>query len=83
MLFTVLAPNTPVVVFFAAPVPVPVLISSIPAPLWAKALRILVCSLFFGPFGGLVGMGVGLLVTGLARQIQRIRGKGEPSQVPQ
>lgn len=72
MLFTVLAPNAPVLVFYTAPVPVPVLLTSVPAPLWAKIARIAACSLFFGPFGALVGMGVGLLVTGLVNQIRNL-----------
>jgi hypothetical protein len=36
-----------------------------PPPLGAKITRVLVASIFFGPFGALAGTGVGLLVSGL------------------
>jgi len=36
-----------------------------PPPLKAQITRIVVCSIFFGPFGALVGTGVGLLVSGI------------------
>ena len=35
-----------------------------PPPLSAKVTRVLVCAVFFGPFGALAGTGVGLLVSG-------------------
>ncbi len=55
MLFTVLAPNT----------------AGVPAPLSAMIFRVLGAALFFGPFGALVGMGIGLLVTGLVNALRR------------
>lgn len=36
-----------------------------PPPLKAQITRIVICSVFFGPFGALVGTGAGLLVSGL------------------
>jgi len=36
-----------------------------PPPTSAKVTRVFVCAIFFGPFGALVGTGVGLLVSGL------------------
>jgi hypothetical protein len=35
-----------------------------PPPLKAKITRVLICAVFFGPFGALAGTGVGLLVSG-------------------
>src|ERR1700678_224597 len=67
MLFTVLAPYGREV----EPLPVPPLAepAGIPPgtvpPLSARITRVLVCSVFFGPFGAVVGTGVGLLISGL------------------
>ena len=36
-----------------------------PPPVGAQITRVLVCAFFFGPFGALVGTGVGLLASGL------------------
>ena len=36
-----------------------------PVPLGAMILRVAVSAIFFGPFGALVGTGIGLLVSGL------------------
>lgn len=55
MLFVVLGPNT----------------AGVEAPLGAMIARIVAAALFFGPFGALVGMGVGLLVTGLRSKLRR------------
>jgi len=38
-----------------------------PIPGWYLAARIGVGAIFFGPLGGLVGMGVGLMYSGLAQ----------------
>ncbi len=51
-----------------------------PPPLSAKITRVVVCSVFFGPFGALVGTGVGLLVSGL---LGDFRQKSESSPAPQ
>lgn len=65
MLFTVLGPYgretqpLPMPPLTEAPVP-----AGTPAPTNAKITRVLICSVFFGPFGALVGMGVGLLASG-------------------
>jgi len=65
MLFTVLGPYGRE----TQPLPMPPLTqeavpAGTPAPVSAKITRIVVCAVFFGPFGALVGMGVGLLVSG-------------------
>jgi len=66
MLFTVLGPYS----HQTQPLPMPPLAEApvaagTPAPLSAKITRVVVCSIFFGPFGALVGMGAGLVVSGL------------------
>jgi hypothetical protein len=65
MLFTVLGPYG----HETQPLPMPPLTEAAvpagtPAPTSAKVTRVLICAVFFGPFGALVGMGVGLLVSG-------------------
>jgi hypothetical protein len=42
-----------------------------PAPIDHLAVRLLVGSLFFGPFGMAAGTGVGLLVSGLLNKLRR------------
>lgn len=68
MLFTVLGhygresdplPAPPLAEVANAPAP------GTPPPLKAQITRIVICSFFFGPFGALVGTGVGLLVSGI------------------
>jgi hypothetical protein len=67
MLFTVLAPYG----HEAEPLPVPPMPDAVavapgtPPPLSTKITRVLVSSVFFGPFGALAGTGIGLLVSGL------------------
>ena len=51
-----------------------------PPPLKAKITRVLVCAVFFGPFGALAGTGVGLLVSGLRGDFRQ---KGINSPAPQ
>ncbi len=66
MLFAVLAPYgretrpLPMPIPEAAPVP-----ALTPPPTDARITRVLVSSIFFGPFGAIVGTGVGLLISGL------------------
>jgi hypothetical protein len=54
-----------------APLPAPPLAEApgiparTPPPVSAKITRVVVCAVFFGPFGALVGTGVGLLASGL------------------
>jgi hypothetical protein len=43
-----------------------------PAPLWYVLTRILAGSVFFGPLGALVGLGLGLIFSAI---MQRVRGK--------
>jgi hypothetical protein len=66
MLFTVLAPygreKHPL------PMPIPEVVTvpiHTPPSTSVKITRVLVSSVFFGPFGAIVGTGVGLLVSGL------------------
>jgi hypothetical protein len=69
------------------PLPVPPLAEvavapGTPPPLSAKITRVLVCAVFFGPFGALAGTGLGLIVSGLRGDF---RAKPQPSpeaQVP-
>ncbi len=42
-----------------------------PPPIDAQIMRVLVCSIFFGPFGLAVGTGIGLLVSGLVKHARR------------
>lgn len=69
MLYTVLAPvrkGPPI------PISVPMQAVAIPAdtaaPLGHRVLELLLLSPFFGLFGALVGLGLGLLVTGLLQK---------------
>ncbi|MEA3213047.1 MAG: hypothetical protein QOE70_6104 [Chthoniobacter sp.] len=57
------------------PVPIPIethLAAGAPVPPGHAAARIVACSIFFGPFGALVGLGVGLIFSAL---VQGLRGK--------
>ena len=66
MLYVVLAPKRK-----GPPIPInlPIPLEALPAdtaiPIGARVLELGVSSIFFGLFGALVGLGVGLLVTGL------------------
>ena len=69
MLYTVLAPvrkGLPI------PISVPMQPVAIPAdtaaPLGHRVLELLLLSPFFGLFGALVGLGIGLLITGLLQK---------------
>ena len=69
MLYTVLAPvrkGPPI------PISVPMQAVAIPAdtaaPLGHRVLELLLLSPFFGLFGALVGLGIGLVVTGLLQK---------------
>jgi len=78
MLFTVLGPYGRE----TQPLPMPPLADAAgvqpgtPPPLSAKITRILICSIFFGPFGALVGTGAGLLASGLRGDFRQ---KANPS----
>jgi hypothetical protein len=61
MLLTVLAPNLK-----GSPAP----------PLDAQVMRVVVGSIFFGPFGMAAGTGVGLLFSGLLTKIRRWKARG-------
>ncbi len=68
MLFTVLGPYGRET--HALPIPIPATqVETVPAltppPAKAKITRVVVAAVFFGPFGAIVGTGVGLLVSGL------------------
>ncbi len=49
-----------------------------PIPVWYLTVRILVGAIFFGPLGGLVGMGVGLIFSAVV-QWWRGPAKAQPS----
>jgi hypothetical protein len=42
-----------------------------PAPLDVKVKRVVVLSLFFGPFGAMAGLGIGLLLEGARQKLFR------------
>jgi hypothetical protein len=66
MLFTVLAPYGHET--HELPLPIPetsTLAPGTPVPLSAKLFRVGICAIFFGPFGAVVGGGIGLLASGL------------------
>ena len=72
MLFTVLGPYG----HEKHPLPIPIPeVQTVPAgtppPASAKVTRVLVYAVFFGPLGGIVGTGIGLLVSGLLGDFRR------------
>ena len=84
MLFVVLAPNAPGKTsrMLIPEVLIPKdhgVAPGTPPPLGTKVKRILVAGFFFGPFGALAGLGVGLLLEGLRQSVTR---KGSPELPP-
>jgi hypothetical protein len=74
MLFVVLAPNAPGKSsrMFIPEVFIPKehdVAPGTPPPLGAQVKRVLVAGFFFGPFGALAGLGVGLLLEGLRQSL--------------
>jgi hypothetical protein len=74
MVFVVLAPNGPGrtsrMLIPAALIPKEEGVApGTPPPLSAKVKRVFVAAFFFGPFGALAGLGVGLLLEGLRQSI--------------
>jgi hypothetical protein len=66
MLFTVLGPYGHETHELPFPIPdASTIAAGAPVPLSAMIFRVVACSIFFGPFGAVVGGGVGLLVSGL------------------
>jgi len=66
MLFTVLAPYGHETHELPFPIPdASTLAPGAPVPVSAMILRVAVSAIFFGPFGAVVGGGIGLLVSGL------------------
>ena len=66
MLYVVLAPyrkGPPIPI--SIPMPLETLPAEVTIPTGMLILKIALCSVFFGLFGALVGLGIGLLVTGL------------------
>ena len=66
MLYTVLAPRrkgAPIEI--SVPMPIEVLPADTTTPAWARFWELSLGSVYFGLFGALVGLGIGLLVTGL------------------
>lgn len=85
MLFVVLAPNRPGktsrMLIPASLIPkVENVEPGTEAPPSVKAKRIAVGSIFFGPFGAMAGLGVGLLLEGLRQSLTRRA--GPPDQPP-
>jgi hypothetical protein len=79
MLFTVLGPYGRE----SHPLPMPIpeataLPAGSPPPTSAKVMRVVVASIFFGPFGALAGTGVGLLVSGLLGDFRQRSDRHEP-----
>jgi hypothetical protein len=80
MLFVVLAPNRP---GMTSRMLIPeVLIPKEPnvapgaePPVGAKIKRVFIAAFFFGPFGAMAGLGVGLLLEGIRQSITR---RGQP-----
>jgi hypothetical protein len=59
------------------PAPIPMeesVAAGTPVPTGAMAARIIACGMLFGPFGGLVGLGVGLVVSGVAQRFRPSEG---------
>ena len=81
MLFVVLAPNVPgktsrmLIPEILIPKEEGVAPGTQP-PLKAKVRRVLIGSVFFGPFGAMAGAGVGLLLEGLRQSITKRRSDG-------
>lgn len=83
MLFAVLGPYgretraLPMPIPEEAPVP-----ALTPPPTDAKITRILVSSIFFGPFGAIVGTGLGLLVSGALGDFRQKSDAPKPGETP-
>jgi hypothetical protein len=76
MLFVVLAPNIPIkgTRMFIPESLIPKVEGMAPGaepPLGAKVKRVLIAGFFFGPFGALAGLGVGLLLEGARQSFSR------------
>jgi hypothetical protein len=55
-----------------APIPFDTTIAAgTPAPSWYVIGRVLVAGLFFGPFGALVGLGIGLVFSAIVQTLRR------------
>ena len=68
MLFTILAPyhkGPPIPLKFYVPPPEAALPPDVVMPVGVLAFKLLVFGILFGVFGALVGLGIGLLLTGL------------------
>ena len=76
MLFVVLAPNRPIkgTRMFIPESLIPKVEGMAPGaepPLSAKIKRIMIAGLFFGPFGAMAGLGIGLLLEGARQSFSR------------
>lgn len=66
MLFTVLGPYGRETHALQIPIPERAPVAALtPPPAEAKVTRVLIAAVFFGPFGAIVGTGIGLLTSGL------------------
>ena len=71
MLYVVLAPyRKGPVIPISVPMPPETLPIDATIPMWALILKLSLSSVFFGLFGALVGLGIGLLVTGFLAKRQ-------------
>lgn len=75
MLLTVLGPYSRETHALPMRIPAPApLAAGTPPPIEAKIGRVLVSSIFFGPFGAIAGTGVGLLISGLRGDFRKRSG---------
>ncbi len=69
MFFTVLAPRRRgIPIEISVPMPHEVLPADVSTPVWARVLELSLSSVYFGLFGALVGLGIGLLITGILQK---------------
>ena len=84
MLFVVLAPNVPgktsrMLIPEVLIPKEPNVAPGTPAPISAQIKRIFIAGFFFGPFGAMAGLGVGLLLEGLRQSLSKTE---EPPKTP-
>ena len=85
MLYTVLAPyrkGPPGAILYPLPVEPSTMAAGTPPPTEILAMKIAMSAIFFGPFGALVGLGVGLLIGGLLNQLWPDREPAPPPPQP-
>jgi hypothetical protein len=79
MLFTVLAPYGRDTHALQIPIPERAPVAALtPPPTDAKITRVVVAAIFFGPFGAIVGTGLGLVISGLLGDFRQPSGPPKP-----